>query len=397
MTGMLKRIPFNRMTPVGSEEEYVARSLRSGHLSASGPFTRLCEAELRKMTGTEAVLLTTSATDALEIAVRLLDLAPGDEVIMPSYTFVSTANAVCLAGGRPRFVDIDPETLNLDPDAVEAAIGPRTAAIIPVHYAGVACDMDRIVAIAEGAGIPVIEDAAHAICATYRGRPLGTLGALGVFSFHETKNIGCGEGGALLVNDPALAERAMILRDKGTNRRAFNEGLVDKYTWVDIGSSHGLADNLAAFLLGQLEQADHITARRLEICRRYADAFRGLENAGHCRGPIVPAECGPNGHMFHLLLGSPKDRPALLSELQSRQIQATFHYVPLHLSPMGRSHGYDQGDLPVTEALADRVVRLPVYFDLSQEDQDRVISAVLSFFASPPDPPDQTAGGTEIL
>lgn len=375
------RIPFNRLAPLGSEQDYIAEALTKGHLSASGPFTARCEAALVEQTGASAVILTVSATAALEMAALLLNLAEGDEVIMPSYTFVSTANAVRLRGAIPRFVDISSDTLNMSPDHVEAAMGPRTRAIMPVHYAGVACDMDRLGRLASQAGIPIVEDAAHAIGSRHRGRALGSIGKLGVFSFHETKNIGCGEGGALLINDPALVERASILRDKGTNRKAFMEGRVDKYSWVDIGSSYGIADPLAAFLLGQIEQLDRVTRRRCDIHEAYAGALAPLEEQGLVTLPRVKDRNAHNGHAFWMLLPSAADRPPFLRHLDSRGVQSVFHYVPLHLSAVGRSLGYNPGDLPVTEDIAPRLVRLPVFATLTDDQQARVVEAIYEWGA----------------
>jgi len=375
------RIPFNRLAPLGREQDYISEALAKGHLSASGPFTARCEAALVEQTGASAVILTVSATAALEMAALLLNLAEGDEVIMPSYTFVSTANAVRLRGAIPRFVDISSDTLNMSPDHVEAAMGPRTRAIMPVHYAGVACDMDRIGSLASQAGIPIVEDAAHAIGSRHKGRALGSIGKLGVFSFHETKNIGCGEGGALLINDAALVERASILRDKGTNRKAFMEGHVDKYSWVDIGSSFGIADPLAAFLLGQIEQLDRVTRRRCDIHEAYAGALAPLEEQGLVTLPRVKDKNAHNGHAFWMLLPSAADRPSFLRHLDSRGVQSVFHYVPLHLSPVGRSLGYNPGDLPVTEDIAPRLVRLPVFATLTDDQQARVVEAIYEWGA----------------
>ncbi len=372
----LMRIPFNRLAPIGREQDYISEALTKGHLSASGPFTARCEAALVEQTGASAVILTVSATAALEMAALLLDLGEGDEVIMPSYTFVSTANAVRLRGAIPRFVDVSPDTLNISPDQVEAAIGPKTRAIMPVHYAGQACDMDRLVSLASQASVPIVEDAAHAIGSSHNGRALGSIGKLGVFSFHETKNIGCGEGGALLINDPALVERACILRDKGTNRKAFLEGRVDKYSWVDIGSSYGIADPLAAFLLGQIEQLEKVTRRRCDIHEAYARALAPLEEQGLLTLPRVTGRNSHNGHAFWMLLPSAADRPHFLRHLDSRGVQAVFHYVPLHLSPVGRTLGYNPGDLPVTEDIAPRLVRLPVFATLTDDQQARVVAAI---------------------
>jgi len=310
------------------------------------------------------------------MAAILADIAPGDEVIMPSYTFVSTANAVALRGGAPVFVDIRPDTLNLDETLIEAAITPRTRAIMPVHYAGVACEMDAILEIAGRHGLLVIEDAAQGIMATYKGRPLGAIGHLGAMSFHETKNVISGEGGALLVSDPAFADRAEIVREKGTNRRQFLRGQVDKYTWVDIGSSYLPSELVAAFLAAQLDEAETITARRLDIWRRYHEAFDAAERQGRIRRPVVPAECGFNAHMYYLLLQDVDDRTRFIEAMKAAGIGTAFHYVPLHSAPKGASVGRAQGELPVTSDLANRLVRLPLWPGL-EESQARVIETAL--------------------
>ncbi|MEM7411067.1 MAG: dTDP-4-amino-4,6-dideoxygalactose transaminase [Myxococcota bacterium] len=374
---MTERIPFNKPFIVGKELFYISQAVLEGQLAGNGAFTRRCEAWLERTTGAARVLLTTSCTAALEMAAMLCDVEEGDEVILPSFTFVSTANAFALRGARLRFVDIRPDTLNLDEEQLEAAIGPRTRGIVPVHYAGVGCAMDRILEIADHHDLWVVEDAAQAVNSNYRGRPLGTFGQLGCFSFHETKNFICGEGGALVVNDPAWIERAEILREKGTNRSQFLRGDVDKYSWVDVGSSYVPSELNAAFLYAQLEEAAEITHKRAAIFSRYRVGLAPLEEAGLATLPTVPVDTTCNGHMFYLIAESAVDRNRILHGLEKEGIQAVFHYVPLHSSPMGRAMGYAPDDLPVTEELAARLIRLPCYFELSADEQDRVIEAVL--------------------
>lgn len=375
----LPPIPFNRPGLTGRELAYIEDAVRRGHASGDGPYTRKCQEILQHLLGTSRVLLTTSGTHALEMAALLLDLQPGDEVALPSYTFVSTANAFVLRGARPVFVDVRPDTLNLDESRLESRLGPRTRAVVPVHYAGVGCEMDAILEIAARRGVEVVEDNAHGLLGTYRGRPLGTMGTLGVLSFHETKNVTCGEGGALLVNDPARVERAEILREKGTDRSKFFRGEVDKYSWVDVGSSYVLSDLLAAFLLAQLESCQEILARRRRVWETYDAALRDWADARDVRRPRIPAECGPSFHMYYLILPRAADRDSLLAHLRSRGIHAVFHYVPLHLSRMGRRFGGREGDCPVTEDLAARLVRLPFYNDLTPSDQSRVVDALLEW------------------
>jgi dTDP-4-amino-4,6-dideoxygalactose transaminase len=372
-------IPFNKPYMTGRELDFIAEAHRNGHLSGDGPFTRRCHAWLERTTGARRALLTHSCTAALEMAALLLDLEPGDEVIMPSFTFVSTANAFVLRGAVPVFVDIRTDTLNIDERLIEAAITPRTRAICVVHYAGVGCEMDAIEAIAARHGIAIVEDAAQGILATYRGRPLGAIGALGALSFHETKNVISGEGGALLVNDARFVERAEIIREKGTNRAQFFRGQVDKYTWVDVGSSYLPSEIVAAFLAAQIEDADAITARRIALWNRYHEAFAPLEAAGHLRRPIVPAHCGHNAHMYYVLLENLDARTRFISSLKSSDIHPVFHYVPLHSAPAGRKYGRASGNLAVTDQTSDRLVRLPLW--LPDLEQARVIEAVETFFA----------------
>jgi dTDP-4-amino-4,6-dideoxygalactose transaminase len=370
-------IPFNKPYMTGKELWYIAQAHANGHLAGDGGFTKKCNGWLESRTGTHKALLTHSCTAALEMAAILADIQPGDEVIMPSYTFVSTANAFVLRGGVPVFVDIRPDTLNIDETQIEAAITEKTKAIVPVHYAGVGCEMDTIMAIARKYGLMVIEDAAQGIMATYKGRPLGSIGHLGCLSFHETKNIISGEGGALLVNDPELAERAEIIREKGTNRSQFFRGQVDKYTWVDVGSSYLPSELIAAFLWAQMEEADDITRRRLALWSVYHQWLQGLEEAGSLRRPIIPKECVHNAHMYYILLPDLEARTALIARLKKEDIHPVFHYVPLHSAPSGRKHGRCHGELRVTEEVADRLLRLPLWLGLEQH-QTRVIDRVMA-------------------
>ena len=371
-------IPFNRPYMTGKELDYIARAHAQGHLAGDGYFTGLCHDWLESRTGTHKALLTHSCTAALEMAAILAELQPGDEVIMPSYTFVSTANAFVLRGAVPVFVDIRPDTLNLDETRIEKAITPRTRAIVPVHYAGVGCDMDAVQAIAQAHDLTVIEDAAQGIMAAHNGRSLGAMGELGALSFHETKNLISGEGGALLINDPDLVTRAEVIREKGTNRSAFFRGQVDKYTWVDIGSSYLPSELIAAFLWAQMEAADRITVRRRSIWQRLHRGFAALENAGKLRRPVVPTSCTHNAHLYYLLMPSLSQRFALIAGLRAQGIGAVFHYVPLHSSPAGRRYGRAAGTLAVTEEVAERLVRLPLWVGMSDAEVERVIAAVES-------------------
>ncbi len=339
-----------------------------------------CEKLMEQRFGARRILLTTSCTAALEMAALLCDLGPGDEVIVPSYTFVSTANAVVLRGATPVFVDIRPDTLNIDERLVEAAITPRTRAIFPIHYAGVACEMDEIMAIARRHDLLVVEDAAQGVFAKYKGQWLGTIGHMGCYSFHETKNFSCGEGGALVINDSSLERRAEILREKGTNRSQFLRGQVDKYTWVDVGSSYVPSDMLAAFLLGQLENMEKITARRGEIFDRYARILAPLVDRGLISAPIVPQHCTTNYHMFYMLAADLDERTELIAHLREAGILAVFHYVPLHSSPFARSLGVLQARLPVTDDASSRLLRLPMYYDLTDREATEVAEAVLDFY-----------------
>lgn len=365
-------IPFNLPYATGKELVYAAEAQRNCHLSGDGPFTKRCHQWIEQRTGCARALLTHSCTSALDLAALLLDIKSGDEIILPSYTFVSTANAFVLRGAVPVFVDIREDTLNIDERLIEAAITPRTRAIAPVHYAGVCCEMDSIIAIARRHNLRIVEDAAQAIMAGYKGRAPGALGDLGSFSFHETKNIMSGEGGSLLVNDPELALRAEIIREKGTDRGRFFRGEVDKYTWQDLGSSFLPNELTAAFLWAQLEQAQRITSERLAIWQRYHEMLAPLEQQGMLRRPIVPADCQHNGHMYYILLQPEADRQKVLAGLKENSIGAVFHYVPLHSSPAGLRFGRAHGDLSLTTSLSQRLVRLPMWLGLSEAQQQRV-------------------------
>jgi len=373
------RIPFNRPGLAGNELRYIQESVDSGRISGDGVFTEKCRRLLEELLGARQVLLTTSCTTALELAALLLDLGPGDEVIMPAFTFVSTANAVVLRGARPVFADIHPDTLNLDERLLPAIVTPRTRAILPVHYAGVGCEMDAILAVARRHGLEVIEDNAHGLFGAYRGRPLGSLGGLAAQSFHETKNISCGEGGALVINDERYAERAEILREKGTNRSRMFRGLVDKYTWVDVGSSALPSDILAAFLYAQLEARATIQAKRRRIWERYARELPSWARGLGMRLPSVPEHCEQPYHLFFIVTASLDQRTRLIAHLKQRGILAVFHYLPLHLSEMGQRLGGKPGDCPVTEDLSDRVLRLPLYNDLGETEQAYVIESLHAF------------------
>ncbi len=364
----------------GRELAYIEQAHRNNRLAGDGPFTARCSRWLEERTGARRVLLTHSCTAALDMAAILAGIAPGDEVIMPSFTFVSTANAFVLRGGVPVFVDIRPDTLNLDEALLEAAVTPRTRAVVPVHYAGVGCEMEAILELARRRRLLVIEDAAQGLMTDHRGRSLGAIGELGAVSFHETKNVICGEGGALLVNDASLAERAEILREKGTNRSRFFRGQVDKYTWIDVGSSYVPADILAALLLSQLRRMDDITARRRRVYESYYQAFQPLAERGLLTLPTIPAHCRSNYHMFYVIVADLATRTALIEHLKAAGILAVFHYVPLHTSPVGLSLGYRPGMLPVTESLCDRLLRLPMYAGLQPAEVDSVTDAVGSFF-----------------
>lgn len=370
------RIPFNKPGVTGNEFGYIAACIENSHLSGDGEFSKRCHRFFEQTLGAEKALLTTSCTHALEMTALLLNIQPGDEVIIPSFTFVSTVNAFVLRGAKPVFADIRPDTLNLDETKLENLISPRTKAIVVVHYAGVGCEMDEIMRIAAKYNLPVIEDNAHGLFGKYKGKYLGTFGALATQSFHETKNFNCGEGGALLVNDPQYVERAEIIREKGTNRSRFFRGQVDKYTWVDVGSSYLPSDMLAAYLLAQLESAEAIQAKRKQIWETYYESLRDWADENDVRLPVVPEECEQAFHMFYIILPSLEKRQDLIAYLKEREILSVFHYLPLHLSDMGREFGGKDGDCPVTEYVSDRLLRLPFYNSFTEAEQMEVIAAV---------------------
>jgi dTDP-4-amino-4,6-dideoxygalactose transaminase len=367
-----KHIPFNWPHMTGKELYYIAESHFNGRLAGDGPFTKRCHAWLEQRSGCAKVLLTHSCTAALEMAALLLDIEPGDEVIMPSFTFVSTANAFVLRGAVPVFVDVRDDTFNLDERLIESAITSRTRAIVPVHYAGVACEMDTILDIARRHSLKVVEDAAQGVMASYKGRALGSIGDLGAYSFHETKNVISGEGGSLLVNDADLALRAEIIREKGTDRSRFFRGEVDKYTWKEVGSSFLPGELVAAFLWAQLEEADRITQERLASWERYHALMAPLADKGVLRRPIVPNECQHNAHMYYVLLSEDVDRLAILAELKGNDISSVFHYVPLHSSPAGQRYGRSHGNLSVTDSVSEKLIRLPLWVGLTEAQQDKV-------------------------
>ncbi len=373
-------IPFNRPFIAGKELYYIAQAVVDGHLSGDGRYTQCCHAWLEKRLGCTRALLTHSCTASLEMAAILCGIQPGDEVILPSFTFVSTANAFVLRGAVPVFVDIRSDTLNMDESIIEGAITRRTKAIIPVHYAGVACSMLEILDIAQRHGLFVIEDAAQALLSTYRDKFLGTLGHLGCLSFHETKNIISGEGGALLINDPKLVERAEIIREKGTNRSKFFRGEIDKYTWVDIGSSYLPSELIGAFLFAQLEQAEDIVAFRCSIFDRYYQSLSGLEKEGFIRLPFLDSDIMCNGHMFYIITNSLEIRTRLITHLEANNIKAVFHYVPLHSSPAGLKYGHTYGNMDTTNDLSQRLLRLPLYYGMDISDIDRIVNIIGEFY-----------------
>ncbi len=372
------RIPFNKPSFAGNETRYISEAIERGHISGDGHFTKACHKLLEESVGVPRALLTTNCTHALEMSAFLVRLEPGDEVIVPSFAFVTTVLAFVLRGAKPIFCDVRADTLNLDETRLERLITTKTKAIVALHYAGVACEMDAILAIGSRHGIPVIEDNAHGLFARYKGRQLGTLGVLATQSFHETKNFTCGEGGALLINDKSLIERAEILREKGTNRSRFLRGLVHKYTWVDVGSSYLPSDMLAAFLLAQLEAREEIQAKRGAIWHRYARELAGWASSRGVSLPHVPAHCEQPFHMFYLLMKDGAQREALIARLEERGILAVFHYLPLHMSDMGRKFGGREGDCPVTEDVSGRLLRLPFFNRLTDAEQGEVIEAVKS-------------------
>jgi dTDP-4-amino-4,6-dideoxygalactose transaminase len=378
MTSTPLTIPFNRPTHTRLVDDYVAQALHSGHLSGDGDFTRRCQDLLGELLGGATILLTTSGTHALELMALLLDVGPGDEVIVPSFTFSSTANAFVLRGATPVFIDIRRDTLNLDESRLEELVTPRTRAVVPVHYAGVGCEMDVIIDVASRHGIPIVEDNAHGLFGSYRERSLGTFGPMAAQSFHETKNFSCGEGGAIVINDPTYVERAEILREKGTNRRNFFRGLVDKYTWVDVGSSFLPSDLLAAMLLAQLEDRDWVWERRSTIWNRYASGLADWSRINGVQMPFVPEHCQTPYHLFHMIMPTAESRDALIKHLRAAGILAVFHYLPLHLSPYGQRI-QPTADCPVTEDVSARLLRLPFYTNMGEADVEAVIESVCNF------------------
>ncbi len=375
----MNSIPFNRPPFTGKELSYMKQAIESAHLSGDGSFTKKCHAILEQTLGIPKALLTTSCTHALEMAALLLDIQPGDEVIIPSFTFVSTVNAFVLRGARPKFADIRPDTLNIDEQQVERLITEKTKALVVVHYAGVGCEMDGILDLARNHKISIVEDNAHGLFGKYKGKYLGSFGSMATQSFHETKNISCGEGGALLINDPNYFERAEIIREKGTNRSRFFRGLVDKYSWVDIGSSYLPSDLLAAYLYAQLESRQKIQEKRKKIWEHYHLSLRDWSLANNVRQPVIPEYCDQAYHMYYLLLPSLEKRQEFIARLKEANILSVFHYLPLHLSEMGLRFGGKPGQCPHTEDLSDRLVRLPFYYSLEKADLDRVIETILSF------------------
>lgn len=375
-------IPFNKPFIVGKELYYISQSVLSGQIAGDGLFTKKCHELLERKFNIPKVLLTHSCTAALEMAALLCEVGPGDEVILPSFTFVSTANAFYLRGAKLVFVDIRPDTLNIDETKIEAAITERTKAIVPVHYAGQGCHMGVIMDIARRHNLYVIEDAAQGVNAKYKDKFLGTIGDIGAYSFHETKNFISGEGGAIAINNPKFIERAEIIREKGTDRSKFFRGQVDKYNWVDVGSSYLPSDLLAAFLFAQLENMDKINSQREELYNYYFKALIPLVNDGKLRLPYLSSECQGNSHLFYIILNDENTRDALMAYLKTKGIMAVFHYLPLHLSPIGRSMGYTDGQLPVTETMSGRLLRLPFFYELTSEEQDLVVDSIKGFFAS---------------
>jgi dTDP-4-amino-4,6-dideoxygalactose transaminase len=373
------KIPFNKPILAGNEFKYLNEAISNGHISGDGPFTRKCHSILEKILNVPKALLTTSCTHALEMSAILVDIKPGDEVIIPSFTFVSTVNAFVLRGARPIFADIRQDTLNLDENLLEQLITPNTKLIVPVHYAGVGCEMDAILEIAGQHDIPVVEDNAHGLFGKYKGKWLGTFGCMATQSFHETKNITCGEGGALLINEPKYIERAEIIREKGTDRSRFFRGQVDKYGWVDIGSSYLPSDMLAAFLYAQLERWQQIQERRKEIWEYYYNNLKDWAEEQGVNLPVVPNHCEQAYHMFYMLMPSLEQRQALIAHLRNRNILAVFHYLPLHLSKMGLGFAGNPEDCPITQDVSDRLVRIPFYNGLTEDDQARVVEAITSF------------------
>jgi dTDP-4-amino-4,6-dideoxygalactose transaminase len=374
-----ERIEFNRAHVTGREFAYMTEAIENAHLASSGPFSKRCTEWLVDRTGCKQAFLTHSCTAALELAFTLANIGPGDEVVMPSFTFVTTANAVVTRGGTPVFVDIRPDTLCIDETLVESALTEKTKAIVPVHYAGVGCEMDALRLVSTAHDVLLVEDAAQAVGATFNRQPLGAIGHLGALSFHETKNVSCGEGGALLVSDPRFLDRAEIVLEKGTDRRRFLRGQVDKYTWVDLGSSHALSELAAAYLWAQLEHEEQITETRRMLWDVYHSGFEDLERAGKLRRPVVPDSCEHNAHMYYLLVEDLRTRTSLIAHLAAEGIHAVFHYVPLHTSLAGRRYGRAAGPLPVTLDVSDRLVRMPLWADLGPDRAERVVSCVVRF------------------
>ena len=373
-------IPFNVPPFLGTETNYIAKAIENHKICGDGPFTKECHQWLENKTGAAKALLTTSCTDALELAALLLDIQPGDEVILPSFTFCSTADAFALRGAKLVFVDIRPDTMNIDETKIEDAITDKTKAIVPVHYAGVACEMDTIMDIARRHNLAVVEDAAQAVMSEYKGKALGAIGDYGCYSFHETKNYSMGEGGAILIKDPAKIEDAEILREKGTNRSVFLRGQIDKYTWVNYGSSYLPSDMNAAYLWAQLEEADKINNNRLASWQKYYDAFEDLEKKGFVQRPVIPEGCKHNAHMFYLKAKNLEERTALISFLKENGIMAVFHYIPLHSAPAGQKFGVFHGEDKYTTAESDRLLRLPMYYGLTDSDINKVIDTVIRFY-----------------
>lgn len=372
-------VDFNKPCIVGKEYEYIADSIREAHISGDGKYSKLCHSLLEKELGVKRVLTTPSCSHALEMTALLLDIKPGDEVIIPDFTFVSTVNAFVLRGATPVFIDIRSDTLNMDETRLEELITEKTRAIVPVHYAGIACEMDTIMSIANRHGIPVVEDNAHGLFGKYKNRWLGTIGCMATQSFHETKNFTCGEGGAILINDPALIEKAEIIREKGTNRSRFFRGQVDKYTWVSVGSSYLLSDILAGFLYAQLEVWQEIQAKRKWIWQTYHSELAAWAKSKGVVTPSVPEGIDPSWHIYYLLLPDLEQRQAMITHLKDAGVNSVFHYLPLHLSEKGREYGGKPGDMPVTESVSDRLVRLPLYYDMGELEMEQVLNAVTSF------------------
>jgi len=372
----MMKIPFNKPSLTGAEIGYLTECIGNGHIAGDGEFTKKCHTLLEQTLGVEKALLTTSCTHALEMTALLLDLQSGDEVIVPSFTFVSTVNAYALRGAQPVFIDVRPDTLNIDETKIENLISRRTKAIVVVHYAGVACEMDEILRVAGKYNIPVIEDNAHGLFGKYKGKHLGTFGAMATQSFHETKNFTCGEGGALLINDERYIERAEIIREKGTNRSRFFRGQVDKYTWVDLGSSYLMSDLLAAYLYAQLEAAEQIQAKRRQVWLRYEDELQDWTESRNIRLPVIPSECEQAFHMFYILLPSLEERQSLINHLKSNGVLSVSHYLPLHISKMGVKSGGKVDDCPVTEDISDRLLRLPFYNSFTEIEQAKVIESI---------------------